>query len=135
MARYLLDTGIASDYANRRLGVRERAADSMKRGHVVGICTPVLGELVAGTEMSDSPERRRDELLRSLRHLRVWPYEYQTALTFGRLRSELRRIGRPMQQIDIQIAAIAMTLGNTVLVTKDSDFQAFSGIEIEDWSV
>jgi hypothetical protein len=38
-----------------------------------------------------------------------------------------------MQQVDVQVAAIALTLG-CVLVTKDSDFQAISGLTIEDWS-
>ena len=39
-----------------------------------------------------------------------------------------------MQQIDIQIAAIARMLPNCVVVTKDSDFQAISGITVENWA-
>jgi tRNA(fMet)-specific endonuclease VapC len=39
-----------------------------------------------------------------------------------------------MQQIDIQIAAVACTLPNCTLVTKDSDFQAVPGLRITDWS-
>ncbi|MDP6111431.1 MAG: type II toxin-antitoxin system VapC family toxin [Planctomycetota bacterium] len=135
MTRYLLDSGIASDYVNRRLGVRERVNHSIRNGDVVGICTPVLGELVAGVQMSDDPERRRRELLREVRHLRLWPYEKGAALEFGRIRAELRKKGRPIQQIDIQIAAIALTLGNCIVVTKDSDFQAVPRLKVEDWSV
>jgi tRNA(fMet)-specific endonuclease VapC len=107
----------------------------MREGDVVGICTPVLGELVAGVQMSDDPERRRRELLREVRHLRLWPYEKAAALEFGRVRAELRKKGRPIQQIDIQIAAIALTLGNCIVVTKDSDFQAVPRLKVEDWSV
>ena len=43
---------------------------------------------------------------------------------FGRIFAELRRIGRPMQQIDIQIAAIALSLGNCTVVSADSDLAA-----------
>jgi len=39
-----------------------------------------------------------------------------------------------MQQIDIQIAAIALTLGNCAVVTKDSDFQAIPALDVVDWS-
>ena len=35
--------------------------------------------------------------------------------------------------MDIQIAAVALTLGNCTLVTKDSDFAAIPGLTVEDW--
>jgi tRNA(fMet)-specific endonuclease VapC len=40
-----------------------------------------------------------------------------------------------MQQIDIQIAAIALSLGNCTVVSKDSDLAAVPGLEVENWSV
>ena len=39
-----------------------------------------------------------------------------------------------MPQVDVQTAAIALTLGNCVVITKDSDFAAIPGLQIEDWS-
>ena len=39
-----------------------------------------------------------------------------------------------MQQIDIQIAAIALALGNCTVVTADSDFAAVPGLAVEDWA-
>ena len=39
-----------------------------------------------------------------------------------------------MPQIDIPIAAIALTLGHCTVVTKDSDFDAIPGLDHEDWS-
>ena len=39
-----------------------------------------------------------------------------------------------MQQIDIQIAAIALTLGRCTVVTKDTDFSAIPGLDVEDWT-
>jgi tRNA(fMet)-specific endonuclease VapC len=40
-----------------------------------------------------------------------------------------------MQQIDVQIAAVALALGNCTVVTKDSDSRAVSGLTVEDWSI
>lgn len=42
-------------------------------------------------------------------------------------------MGRPMQQVDIQIAAIALALGNCTVVSGDSDLRAIPGLTIEDW--
>lgn len=39
-----------------------------------------------------------------------------------------------MQVIDIMIAAVALTLKNTVVVTKDSDLAAAPGLTVENWS-
>jgi tRNA(fMet)-specific endonuclease VapC len=63
MTRFLLDTNSASDYINRRHGVFERARDEVAKGNPIGIGIPVLCELVAGIEHSDS----RDRNMKSLR--------------------------------------------------------------------
>ena len=66
--------------------------------------------------------------------LRVWPFDIAAAEAFGRLRAALRRAGRPMQQVDIMIAAVALTLGNCTVVTTDSDLSAFPGLPVENWA-
>ncbi len=62
-----------------------------------------------------------------------WPYTNEAAAEFGRLFAELRRVGRPMQQIDIQIAAIAHTVGNCTVVSTASDLAAVPGLAVENW--
>jgi tRNA(fMet)-specific endonuclease VapC len=134
MRRYLLDTGIAQDFMNRRHGVRDRVDVERHRGNRIGICVPVLGELWAGIEGSASRERNEVKLRNALSRLVVWPYANEAAAAFGRLFAELRRIGRPMQQIDIQIAAIALTLGNCTVVSADGDLAAVPGLTVENWA-
>ena len=55
MRRFLLDTGAASDFINRRHGIHSRVGDAVLRGDIVGICVPVLCELWAGIERSAAP--------------------------------------------------------------------------------
>lgn len=131
---YLLDTGIAQDYQARRGGVRERAIAQRQAGHRIGICVPVLGELWSGVECSSSRERNLRSLRQALATLVIWPYTNEAAEEFGRVFAELKRSGRMIQQIDMQIGAIARTLPNCVVVSKDSDFQAISGITVENWA-
>jgi tRNA(fMet)-specific endonuclease VapC len=134
MRKYLLDTGIAQDFMNRRNGVLERADQERHRGHRIGICVPVLGELWSGIEGSISRERNAQRLRHALSRLVVWPYDTGAAEEFGRVFAELRRRDRPMQQIDIQIAAVALTLGNTIVVSSDSDITAVPGLTVENWT-
>jgi tRNA(fMet)-specific endonuclease VapC len=51
----------------------------------------------------------------------------------GRIAAELRRIGRPIGQNDMMIAAIALTLGNCTGVMMDSDFFVVPGLTVENW--
>jgi predicted nucleic acid-binding protein len=74
MKRYLLDTGIAQGFINRRDRIQERVDVARRGGNRIGICTPVLGELWAGVEGSASRERNIQRLRRALSRLIVWPY-------------------------------------------------------------
>lgn len=131
---YLLDTGIAQDYQANRGRVRGRAIEQRKLGHRIGICVPVLGELWSGVECSSSRERNHESLRQALSTLIIWPYSTEAAQEYGRIFAELKQAGRNIQQIDMQIAAIARTLPNCIVVSKDSDMSAVAGITVENWA-
>ena len=83
MRRYLLDTGPAADFVNRRHSVYARAKLATRNGGRVGICTPVLGELWAGVCGSATRQRNEQRLIRRLNDLIVWPYDEMAARRFG----------------------------------------------------
>jgi tRNA(fMet)-specific endonuclease VapC len=72
---------------------------------------------------------RLDEVLADLVR---WEYDSRAAREFGIIKSELRRIGRPIPDVDAQIAAIAR-LDALTLLTSDRHFSWVSGLAIEDW--
>jgi tRNA(fMet)-specific endonuclease VapC len=131
---YLLDTGAVTDYLNKREPTLTRARTAIGRGARLGICPPVLGELYLGIELSDTPDRTRRLLTGAFRTLYLWPFDKAAAKQYGRIHAVLTRIGRPMQQVDMQVAAVAFALRNCVVVTKDSDLSAIPGLNVEDWS-
>lgn len=135
MIRYLLDTNAASAFIQKRGNIPERARAARRRGGRIGIGIPVLAELYYGIEFSASRELNLQRLERALANIVVWPFDKPAAAEFGRLRAELRRIGRPMQVVDIMIAAIARNLGNCTVVTADSDLVAVPGLTVENWIV
>ena len=133
MRRYLLDSGVLNDYVRRHGDVVQRVKEATDRGIHVGTATPVVAELFGGAENSQSRERSLDRLRHALAPMIAWPFERTTAREYGRIFAQLRRMGRPMQQIDIQIAAIALTIGSCKVITYDSDLEAIPGLPVEKW--
>ncbi len=133
MSRFLLDSGIASAYVNRHPDVLQRVRAEVAKGNPIGIGIPVLAELVSGIERSGTRDRNMQRLKVSLPSLRLWPFDGLAAFEYGRLHAELHRIGRPMQVIDVMIAAIALSLGNCTVVPTDSDLAAVPGLSVENW--
>ena len=105
-----------------------RAKDVRDAGAIVGIAIPGLAELLFGAEYSHAPDANRQRIMRAVAKWPVWTFDRAAAAKYGVLAAELKRRGRPMQQNDIQIAAIALTLGNCIVVSKDvvTHFQLFS---------
>lgn len=134
MKRYLLDTNALSDFINHRGLVPERVREARQRGDRIGTCEPVIAEMYFGVEFSST----RDENIRRLGHalsqISSWPFDRAAAQEYGRIAADLRRRGRPMQTIDMMIAAIAFALGKTTVVTKDTDLSAIPGLTIENWA-
>ena len=132
--RYLLDTGPAFDFLFKRRGVEVRVANAKQAGAKVGICVPVLGEIVGGLEASASRDASWAVARRSLGQLVCWPYDRDAAYEYGRIYADLKRRGRIIQQIDMQIAAVALSLTQCVVVSSDTDLTAVSGLTVENWA-
>jgi len=49
--------------------------------------------------------------------LTIWPFDETAAFRFGMIFPELRKQGRPMQTVDMTIAAVAMSLTSCLVVT------------------
>lgn len=134
MTRFLLDTGIASALINRRHGVFERARAEAAGGNRIGTGIPVLAELVAGIERSASRDRNMRRLRQALPALRLWPFDEEAAFESGRIYAQLLDLGRPMQVVDMMIAAIAFRLRDCIVITKDGDLSDIPGLTVANWA-
>ena len=63
--------------------------------------------------MSQTRDENLKKLLRVRSHFAMWPFDEDAALEYARIWAHLTRIGRPMQQVDMQIGAVALTRGRT----------------------
>ncbi|MBX9626177.1 MAG: type II toxin-antitoxin system VapC family toxin [Gemmataceae bacterium] len=134
MSRRLLDTNALGDAVHRRRGVAERAEAARQAGLILGTATPALAELLGGAEASDTRDRNLPVVVRGVRKFRLWAFTAEAAREYARLYGELRRIGRKVPPVDLQIAAVARVLGNCTVVTVDGDFSAVPGLSVENWA-
>ena len=135
MKKLILDSGIVSAYMNRRDGSFERLQAEVRSGTRIGTCVPIIAEIACGIEMSASRERNMTIFQRNLASLVIWPFDERAAFTYGGISAELRRIGRPMQTIDMMMAAVAINLPNCTVVSTDNDLLAIPSLKVEVWSV
>ena len=133
--RDLLDSNMLSPYLDRREPVAERVRDAVRRGCRVGTCEPVVVEMMYGLRLSSQPKKNLARLNAGLLQIACWPLDREASNVYGLLAAELRRMGHPMQTIDIMLAAIAISLGNCTVVTTDSDLLAIPGLSVENWEV
>ena len=94
----------------------------------------MLAELAFRAEGSPKRDRNVLRLRQALDVWKLWLVDTAAALEYGRLAFERKAIGRPVEQNDIVIAAIARSLGHTTVVTMDSDLAAVPGLSVENWA-
>ena len=134
MRRYILDTGIAGLYLDRKRGVYERTSLENAKGNRIGITGQVLAELAFRAEGSPHRDRNILRIHDALKEWRLWFLDTEAAFEYARIAFELKKIGRAVGQNDMGIAAIAISLGNTSVVTMDGDYMAISGLIVENWA-
>jgi tRNA(fMet)-specific endonuclease VapC len=98
---------------------------------LIGLPIIVLGELYNGIFAGSKQSENLSNLNRflTLPRLDIINIDELTAKLFGEIASELKRIGRPIQQNDIWIAALCKQYGYK-LATNDNGFSNIKGLEI-----
>lgn len=114
-----LDDGVAS------------AAAKFRGANLIGMPIIVLGELYHSIERGSRRERNMSILRNFLANPRVEILHINegTAKIFGEISTELANMGRPIQQNDVWIAALAKQY-DFPLLTADKGFDCIIGLEV-----
>jgi tRNA(fMet)-specific endonuclease VapC len=131
MANYLLDTNHAGALVKQDVSFRARLG-RLQAADTIRLCRPSVGELWYMVLNSARVAENRATLEAMLRALGVVEFDAASAEEYGRIRVELRKAGRPLPAIDVQVAAVARAHGLTVL-TSDAHFANVEGLAVENW--
>jgi tRNA(fMet)-specific endonuclease VapC len=129
--KYLLDTNTCV-YAIKRIPAvieRLKALSPVD----LGVTVITLAELWFGARKSSRPEQTRASVDAFLRPFEIIPLDKDAAESYAEIRHRLERLGRPIGERDLLIAAIARSRGLAVVTHNVSEFGRVPGLAVEDW--
>jgi len=129
--RYLLDTNTVSDLVRKPQG---KVAEQILKVGESKVCTSIVvaAELRYGAEKKQSP-RLSAQLEAVLGALEILPLEKPADVSYGSIRAQLERAGKPIGANDLLIAAQALTLGYTVVTDNGKEFSRVKHLRLENW--
>lgn len=132
---YLLDTDIISNLLTRAPSPALTSRLAITPPEQQFTSSISIGEIVYG---ACRLETRKDALLerlarRILLNLPVLPFDLDAARHYGEIRAELERRGSLIGDPDVQIAAIALSQGLTVITGNVRHFSRIPGLKVENW--
>lgn len=131
-ARYLLDANTASYAITGHVPhVREHLLKIPTTDVAISVITEA--ELRFGVVRLSNPKRLALAVEEFLKYVDIYRWNSAAAREYAELRAFIEHEGRPMGNLDLMIAAHAMSLG-AVLVTSDRVFRRVKGLKIEDWA-
>ncbi|MEQ8752026.1 MAG: type II toxin-antitoxin system VapC family toxin [Coleofasciculus sp. G1-WW12-02] len=129
---FLLDTNICIYI------IRQKPANVLEKFQSlspsdVGVSSITVAELEYGAYKSQRQEQNRTALSQFLMMLEILPFDAQTTQTYGKMRSELEKMGIVIGAMDLLIASQALDLGITLVTNNVREFSRIPGLTWENW--
>ena len=130
--RYLLDTNTVAFHiraSSPRLQKRLRATPA------AGVALSVITEMEIRYGLARNPGLRIAPLVEAfLGGMTILPLSSVVAPIYGRIRSGLDALGKPIGPLDLMIAAHALSEGATLITNNLREFRRVAGLSCEDWT-
>jgi tRNA(fMet)-specific endonuclease VapC len=131
---YLLDTNICIYIAKQKPLSVLRKFEQLAVGDV-GMSTITYGELLYGAQKSHHPKKSLFLLEELTSLIPPLPIATDVAKQYGSIRAKLEKIGKPIGNNDLWIAAHALALGSTLVTNNIKEFSRVAHLKIENWVV
>jgi tRNA(fMet)-specific endonuclease VapC len=129
-----LDSGVVIDLANgRSQALRDRFAAARAARETFVVSSLVFHEVAFGAVLGGQYELEMRLISTIIGGLPVEPFNRDDALEAGRLRTELRRSGKPLPVSDTLIAGQARLRGWSIATSNLRDFTRMPGLDVQAW--
>ena len=132
--RYMLDTNIciyAIKHKPEQVFLKLQEHDPSE----ICISSVTYAELVHGVEKSQAIEKNRVALTLLLAGIEIMDFDSSAAESYGKIRAELEKMGKPIGPLDMMIAGHAESLGYTVVTNNTREFMRVRGLKLENWAL
>lgn len=99
----------------------------------VGISSITLAELQYGAMKSARPRQNRESLKEFIAPLDVASFDIAASEAYGEIRASLEKSGRPIDAMDLLIAAHALSLDARLATNNEREFRRVRGLHVENW--
>jgi len=130
---YLLDTNVWIGLIRGLSGVLLAKYRAMAPTADIRVCSVVLAELWYGCARSARPAANRAALQALIAPYPSLPFDDAAADQYATIRRHLESLGQVIGPYDLQIAAIALANGCTLVTHNLAEFSRIPGLLIEDW--
>ena len=128
----MLDTNICIYIMNNKPAAVAKKLASFQIGEIA-VSSIVLSELAFGVHNSQKPDSNLALLQEFMHPIEIFSYDENAAYSYGKIRSTLKKQGNLIGQMDIMIAAHAVSL-HAVLVTNNlKEFSRIENLKCENW--
>ena len=132
-----VDTTILIDLGGRASPRREQAArkieDLAAKGQGLATTRFNVAELYVGLARSRHPEEDEKAVQTLLRRFEILEFNDAVARLFGFITGFLQQMGKPAGDMDVLIAATAMTYGHTLITRNSRHFRHIPLLVVEEY--
>ena len=131
---YMLDTDICSYIIRLR---PQSVLEKFKQVNASDICISVVtqAELLYGVERSSSQKINHEIVESFINRLVILDWDSNAAKHYAYLRASMEAKGKNIGNLDMMIAAHALSIGATVVTNNQRHFDMVDGLKVENWLV
>jgi tRNA(fMet)-specific endonuclease VapC len=127
-----VDTTFLADLIRKNPDAIKKLTDLAKEGNILSTTIITSAELFYGAYKSNNVDREKAKMQLVLSRFIVFEMDEIGAEKFGEVLSKLEKLGQKISDKDVMIAAIAMSKGENVIVTRNKkDFERIPNIIVE----
>ena len=128
----MLDTNICIYIMKNKPAAVAKKFASFQIGDIA-VSSIVLSELAFWAYNSQQLERNLALLKAFMCPIDIFAYDESAAYSYGKIRASLKKQGSPIGQMDILIAAHAISLNATLITNNLKEFSRIENLKCENW--
>lgn len=131
--KYMLDTNICI-YIRKHHPKSVVEKFNTLQANDVSISSVVLSELALGVYNSEYVEKNMASLKKLISPILILPYDEAAAFHYGEIYATLKKAGNIIGQLDIMIAAHAISINATLVTNNLKEFSRIKNLKCENWT-